>query len=627
MKKLSPLYIDEVQFCAFTFNEKEQAVHAPWELTFDKRHDFLVDSTFAGIAARIIFSNDNFSDGQSKGLRRNISLTLVDTTLRCEAAVKQIRVNMPGDNPIKFIYADYHLPSTELKAGHTYKLVARDETAAVTIDELVFHLFGQEELGCPTDWYKVDGGGIRPDWENGIYKSICVSEYKTCHVRFNIEQNFGNKPPMIMPELEIRLHYPDSDRIEVRFIEPECVDYNTNRYFAELPFFTSDSSSGVYYAELLCMEYPIAGFVFRTNGHEANGEWFGKELEPLSKFSNEAACARFDRSMPAQDTVYKDDDEFEEALNKFISNELEAQEENDSPDEADEETPAEAPSLISLDQLTGLRSVKEKLSVYERVVRFNKLRADKGLPVSSTPLHAMFLGSPGTGKTTVAKIIGIMLRRAGILSRGHVVVRERATLLGRNYNSESENTLAAIEKAQGGILLIDEAYQLYQPNDSRDPGKFVIETLLTALADESKRDWMLILAGYPEEMKQMFDMNPGLKSRIPESNIYLFDDFSEAELMEIAEKYLSRNRYTLTPEAHSALTERLKADYSRREKNFGNARHIINMIQTEVIPAMAVRVTTEGATNESALTEIKAADIPRPISQRHISRPRIGFTL
>lgn len=279
----------------------------------------------------------------------------------------------------------------------------------------------------------------------------------------------------------------------------------------------------------------------------------------------------------------------------------------------------------TLDHLTGLRAVKEKLRVYERVVRFNQMRASKALPTSETPLHAMFLGSPGTGKTTVAKIIGKLLHQAGVLSKGHVVVRERSSLLGQFYNSESEKTLAAVEEAQGGILFIDEAYQLYQPNDARDPGKFVIESLLTTLADESKRDWMLVLAGYPEEMKQMLDMNPGLKSRIPESNIYTFEDFTESELMEIAENYLAGNSYTLAADARTALEERLKADYARRDKNFGNARHVINLIQTEILPAMAVRVINEGLNDDSSLTEIQAADIPAAPAKPTERRQRIGF--
>jgi len=312
--------------------------------------------------------------------------------------------------------------------------------------------------------------------------------------------------------------------------------------------------------------------------------------------------------------------DFDAALDRFISSQHEEHKvRTESKDSSDK------PLLASLDHLTGLRSVKEKLITYERIVRFNKMREACGLPVSSTPLHAMFLGSPGTGKTTVAKMMGVMLRRAGILSRGHVVVRDRATLLGQNYNSESENTIAAIEEAQGGILLIDEAYQLFQQRDPRDPGKFVIETLLTALSDESNRNWMLILAGYPDEMRKMFDMNPGFKSRIPDSNIYIFEDFSESELMEIAEKYLRRNHYRLTSNARKAFADRLSADYAIREKNFGNARHVINLIQTEILPAMAVRVTTKGATDEISLTVIQQEDIPLPSIQQTSARRRIGF--
>lgn len=254
------------------------------------------------------------------------------------------------------------------------------------------------------------------------------------------------------------------------------------------------------------------------------------------------------------------------------------------------------------------------------------LRAENGLEMFHAPLHAMFLGSPGTGKTTVAKRMGLMLRRAGVLSRGHVVVKERATLLGQNYSSESENTIKALEEAQGGILFIDEAYQLYQRNDPRDPGKFVIETLLTALANDGNRDWMLILAGYPDEMLQMFEMNPGFKSRIPESNIYRFDDFTSGELMEIAETYFSRFSYVLSSDARAALSDRLNADYSRRDKTFGNARHVMNIIQTEILPAMAVRVTNDTNPAEDTLSIIRAADITRPTAlQPAPARRRVGF--
>lgn len=335
------------------------------------------------------------------------------------------------------------------------------------------------------------------------------------------------------------------------------------------------------------------------------------------------------------------EDEFEKRINDFLAAEMEslsdseestADEASEQEDEATEEEVAEedeVPEEEPLSQMVGLESVKRKLSVYRKVVRFNRMRRLNHLPVFTTPLHAMFLGSPGTGKTTVAKYIGKMLADAGVLSKGHVVVKERATLCGQNYNSESEKTLAAIEEAQGGILLIDEAYQLYQPNDPRDPGKFVIETLLTALADESKRDWMLILAGYSEPMVRMFDMNPGLRSRIPDSNIYRFEDFTEPQLMEIADGYLLQGEYRLSDEAREALRTRLHDDFARRDRSFGNARHVVNLLQTEVLPNMAVRVASEWhKPTDEELTVIQASDIPvRSESPQTRPVPRIGFAV
>lgn len=341
---------------------------------------------------------------------------------------------------------------------------------------------------------------------------------------------------------------------------------------------------------------------------------------------------------------FVDDDEFEKRLRRFIISELktdpssEANEETDTfsidedekePDIVADETeqhPEDEPQdlLAPLDNLVGLESVKEKLTTYERVVRFNKMRERLDLPGNTAPLHAMYLGSPGTGKTTIAKLMGRMLHHAGVLTSGHVVVRERANLLGQNYNSESENTLKAIEEAQGGILFIDEAHQLYQPEDRRDPGKFVIETLLTALSEPSMRDWMLILAGYPEEMEKMFEMNPGFKSRIPESNIYTFEDFTKEQLFEIAENYFRRQQYTLSPGARYKLMERLDADYENRDKTFGNGRHVMNLIQTEIIPAMAVRVTNANLCDINALTEVKPEDIPLASIDKK-KKPRLGF--
>lgn len=630
MKSKSPIKVGMIQFYTYEKDQYDDLVSIS-RLQFDDRSDFIADATFGGIAVKIAISNERFESG----VRRNIELIIVDVTTRCEVASQFLKLNLRKQECFKETYVNFS--ADNIVAGHTYKLVISDPIASQTLTEKAFRLIDPNKCPHPAEWYEICDGGLRPAWESDLYKTIKTEEGQPYYVRFNIEHKLGYLLPSVMPELELRLYFPDGQETMVQFREPKCLskdDYKENLWYVEYPFMTSFDRNGVFYAELLCMEYPIAGFAFNTNVDDKRGKWYGKYIEPLDEYSQDAAIERWTTSLPsAEDCILSEPDEFDIMLDKFIAEEMEKSESeldgglHESDSDIQNESSHNNSTLISWDTLTGLRSVKEKLAVYERVVRFNKMRSDKGLPTTSTPLHAMFLGSPGTGKTTVAKMIGMMLHRAGVLSKGHVVIRERATLLGQNYNSESEKTLSAIEEAQGGILFIDEAYQLFQPNDSRDPGKFVIETLLTVLADDTNRDWMLILAGYSDKMKRMFEMNPGFKSRIPDSNIYIFDDFTEPELMEIAENYLFRNNYTLSTDARQALTERLNADYVHRDKSFGNARHVINMIQTEILPSMAVRVTNEGLDDKTSLTEIRATDIPASAGKSNASRQRIGFIL
>lgn len=637
-KRKSPISFADACFCSYGF-EESNCIRFIEQFDFDRRHDFFVDSDFYGIAVKIMIDRES----AEKGVRRLISLCLVDTTLRCEVASRQIKMSMRKDQYLTDIYAHFPADSVELKAGHTYKLTISDSGASETLAVETFHLFGKEN-GFPENWYTVCDGGVNPSWDIlNLYKSINTIDYHDYYVRFNLIQNFGAKLPEILPELEVRLHYPDGKQIDVRFMEPRCYDFENNSYFVQSPLVTTAEINGVFYAEVLCMQYLLAGFVFDTNREDERGRWYGREIEPLDEYTPEAAQARLNELLSPEIKADSWDNDFDEALDKFIQSEqaeLGMADEIEDSEEEDSESNDEAGNIeacadsggeaelqpLTLERLTGLTAVKEKLNVYERLMKFNKMRSDNGFPTPATPLHAMFLGSPGTGKTTVAKRIGSMLKEAGVLSKGHVVVRERASLLGMYYSSEGENTLKALEEAQGGILFIDEAYQLYQRNDPKDPGKFVIETLLTALADESNRDWMLILAGYPDEMKQMFEMNPGFKSRIPESNIYCFDDFTSAELMEIADNYLSRYGYELSADARCALADRLNFDYAHRDKSFGNARHVMNLIQTRILPAMAVRVIEGESVDADSLKLIKASDIPSVSNVIHNNqRPKIGF--
>lgn len=656
MKKETPILMEKAELTSISHEEKNNFGEKYYLLNFDERIDFLIDDDLEGVVLKVDLVNNRYFEGDKRGARRLVSFNLVDKTDRMPVMSVKKRVSFTRDDPYATICCEFPLSEADFKSEHIYKVVLKDELSLDWISEIPFHMFGQKEMGHPTEWFSVSQGGIRQTrLETQLYRSMDVRDFDLVFAKFVLDRKRDLDLPLVLPQLELRMHHSDGEQVDIKLMEPWLDDAVPGRYEIDAIVDTHGDLSGIFYVELLCMDYPIAGFVFSLH-RKIIGAWTGEGLKPLEEYSIDVVNKRFLQYAPiGLEDEGLDDSSFDKALGDFIKTEEYTFPERDNEqgkyvdisdekkkEDATKEVPEEKTEekevnedkeesvqspLVSLDSLTGLQTVKEKLMVYERVVRFNKMRIDSNLPVSDSPLHAMFLGSPGTGKTTVAKKMGLMLRRAGLLSKGHVVVRERATLLGQYYNSEAEKTLEALEKAQGGILFIDEAYQLYQPEDARDPGKFVIETLLTALADDSKRDWMLILAGYPEEMKRMFEMNPGFKSRIPDSNVYQFDDFTESELMEIAERYFERHQYSLAEDAREALSDRLASDYLQKDKSFGNARHVLNMIQTEILPAMAVRVINEGLEDETSITEIRVTDIPTPVEKPMLSRSRIGFVI
>lgn len=428
------------------------------------------------------------------------------------------------------------------------------------------------------------------------------------YVSFLLKKHYG--AVNLDPEIIARIVGDTGERYEERAAVYDY-DYLGNNVIApdellvQVPVSRSMGLGSYFYVELHVLGCPVAGAIFDVDSlcEEIEGELSGEDIRPIYNYTDSKGI----------DIIVNRRYEFEQKKSALSA----------QPEE-------EAVEVIEtrLDSLTGLDGVKEKVATYRSLVEFNRRRELLGLPVSGFPLHCMFLGAPGTGKTTVAKILGEILHECGVLSKGHVVVHERSTLLGQYYSSEGENVRKAIEEARGGVLFIDEAYQLYQPSDPKDPGRFVLETLMTALADEENRDWMLILAGYTEPMMRLFNVNPGLRSRIPETNFYVFDDFTESQLMEIAEGYLSRRKFELTDEARELLRSRLQADYAARDKDFGNARHVVNLIETGIFPAMARRLSGVKSPTAGQLSLIEASDIPTaaPAVPRRIT-PRPGFRM
>lgn len=610
------------------------------------RSDFLLGVADNELSITMTFANEPmFAEASTAcGVRCPVSLSLFDETRQYCFSRRDFNVYMKKGTAERTYRMTFPLNDYEMGVACRYRVVVRDEKSSFLLGEREIGVFDAAQMDVPpVQWYDVLGGCIvrREGGVLTVYKSFDAEDNRTYNVRFALCSG-REEIVVFVPEVEIRLYYPNGE-VERLFCHPQSVEDNaradTIRYYAEQPFVVTSQRRGVTYAELCCMDYRVAGGVFSTDGPDLRGEWKAADMSPIYDYTPAVGerCFRYQilldaykgttehekRQADEEDSKQRDEALAEFAQNEYISGRESETDACETCDEAIENAVEEV--SCPLDSLVGLEAVKNKLAVYKKVVQFNALRKKQGLPSMAVPLHAMFLGSPGTGKTTVAKYIGRLLADAGVLSSGHVVVRERATLLGQNYHAESEHTLDALAEAQGGILLIDEAYQLYQPNDARDPGKFVIETLLTALADETNRDWMLILAGYPEPMRQMFNMNPGLKSRIPDTNIYVFEDFTEAQLMEIAERYLAENRYVLSDEARRALAYRLGADYAVRDSSFGNARHVVNLIESGIIPAMAVRVLGTPSPEVDDLCLIQASDIPRPVCMPVVTRRRIGF--
>ena len=314
------------------------------------------------------------------------------------------------------------------------------------------------------------------------------------------------------------------------------------------------------------------------------------------------------------------------ALNDWIRTLTKASDASDSIDEQ-----AFAESMKELEAMVGLRALKETLSTTFCRVRFEERRRRMGLPVAEeTAGHIIFTGNPGTGKTTVARLLGRIYRALGLLSKGEVISTERRELVGEYIGQTEEKMNAVLRRARGNVLFIDEAYSLCTDSDDRrDYGRHVVESLLPVLT-EPHPDMVVILAGYDDEMERLLQSNPGLKGRFPYK--FRFDDYTADELMQIAGHTLERGGYRLTPEARELLRGAVEDAVKHKDRFFANARWVNRFVTVGILPAMARRVMAADATaNDVELySTVERADVAEAIrlqasASAAQSRPRIGF--
>jgi probable Rubsico expression protein CbbX len=288
---------------------------------------------------------------------------------------------------------------------------------------------------------------------------------------------------------------------------------------------------------------------------------------------------------------------------------------------AEQQTLRIAGILDRLDrEFVGLVPVKTRVREIAALLLVDRLRQRYELASSRPSLHMCFTGSPGTGKTTVAMHMGELLRELGYLRKGQLVSVTRDDLVGQYVGHTAPKTKEVLKRAMGGVLLIDEAYYLYRPENERDYGQEAIEILLQFM-EAHREDLVVILAGYADRMDVFFQSNPGMASRI--AHHIDFPDFTAGELMQIADLMLDREHYRFSPAAREAFTEYVTLRMN--QPRFANARSIRNAIDRMRLRQARRLVAAGGLIGRDDLIEFSAADVrasrvfagadPGPVSQ------------